>query len=270
MAITTVTDLDLEALALLDNTIYKEVIGSDTDVDLNFTYTAPNLDDARFTIPQALIDALGITRAIPTNADITECDINGNGTFDVLARSVSNMLKTEWSEGRITGPQYSSAYIGLMEAALAHSVRFQLEKDISIVSTLSKQVDAYTALMRSEVEKYNIANSYVSALNTQANAALVKLTVLKEAINIETIGEQIKVLGKQVELYDAQISAYNLDGKLKGGKFFTDAWATNIAIDESAYATGIDNFRQPNIDNVLDSLRVSLGFPAAVLTPPVP
>jgi hypothetical protein len=48
-----------------------------------------------------------------TNADLTTGAINGTGAFDKLMVGVAAQLQGEYDAGRITGAEYTKAYISI-------------------------------------------------------------------------------------------------------------------------------------------------------------
>jgi hypothetical protein len=66
------------------------------------------------------------------NADLTTGAINGTGTFDKLMVGVAAQLQGEYDAGRITGAEYTKAYITLTQSALVHHYNFYLVKMLLI------------------------------------------------------------------------------------------------------------------------------------------
>jgi hypothetical protein len=64
-----------------------------------------------------------------TNATLTTGTIGGDGTFDVLMAGMKVHLAQEYSQGRITGQDYSSVYLGALTAVMGQSVAYLLAKD---------------------------------------------------------------------------------------------------------------------------------------------
>ena len=61
-------------------------------------------------------------------SNITDGDVDGTGSFDLLAKSMANHLQAEYEEGRITGADYANVYLGAIQNAMAQSIQFELSK----------------------------------------------------------------------------------------------------------------------------------------------
>lgn len=59
---------------------------------------------------------------------LTSEGLDGNGTFDVLMRSVKLHLKEEYDAQRITGNEYTTVYLGALTAVLQTSIQFLLNE----------------------------------------------------------------------------------------------------------------------------------------------
>jgi hypothetical protein len=64
----------------------------------------------------------------------------GTGTFDVLMDSINLRIESQYNANRITGSDYANVYLGSIQAALAQSIQFNLQKDLVEEQTSS----AYT------------------------------------------------------------------------------------------------------------------------------
>jgi hypothetical protein len=56
--------------------------------------------------------------------DITDGTIEGNGVFDKLMAAGEAHLQREYSSNRITGKEYSTVYLGMMQSAMAQAIQF--------------------------------------------------------------------------------------------------------------------------------------------------
>jgi len=72
-----------------------------------------------------------------TIEDVTTVAIDGTGIFDKLMASVKLHVQEEYSEGRLKGAEYATVYLGSIQAVLAHSVEFALQKE-QVASQISK------------------------------------------------------------------------------------------------------------------------------------
>lgn len=59
---------------------------------------------------------------------LTEVSLEGSGAFDKLMRATKAHLLEEFNNGRITGAEYSTVYLGALSAVLQTSVQFLLNQ----------------------------------------------------------------------------------------------------------------------------------------------
>lgn len=260
-------------------------------------FTIPEVD---FTKPefQLPFDPDGpLYAAVPqiTINDLTTRVIGGAGVFDSLMDAFKAHLREEMDRNRITGAEYTKAYIALSESAMSQSVAFLLGKDQAFWQAQTAQFQAITARVEMESSKIRAAAIQLEALNTKANFALTKMKIASEEIgvctakyNLETmLPQQLKnltvqedllteqmeaqrgqtndtrtdalpvrgVMGKQKELYAQQITSYQRDSEVKAGKLFTDAWITMKSIDEGLLPPS--GFSNASIDTVLAALKTN-------------
>lgn len=260
-------------------------------------FTIPEVD---FTKPefQLPFDPDGpLYAAVPqiTINDLTTRVIGGAGVFDSLMDAFKAHLREEMDKNRITGAEYTKAYIALSESAMSQSVAFLLGKDQAFWQAQTAQFQAITARVEMESSKIRAAAIQLEALNTKANFALTKMKIASEEIgvctakyNLETmLPQQLKnltvqedllteqmeaqrgqtndtrtdalpvrgVMGKQKDLYAQQITSYQRDSEVKAGKLFTDAWITMKSIDEGLLPPA--GFANASIDTVLTALKTN-------------
>lgn len=117
-----------------------------------------------------------------TNEDLTERMVGGAGAFDALMDGFRCHLKEEYEKGRITGAEYTKAYIALTEAAMANGVQFLLGRDQAFWSAVQAQAQAITARVQLEVTKVQYAALRIEAMTGCANYALAKLRLATEDV----------------------------------------------------------------------------------------
>lgn len=158
--------------------------GKDFNVDLpDFTgedYSLPAKDgDIWANVPPRL-----------TNADLTEQKINGKGTFDALMGGFNVHLKSEYEQNRISGSEYTKAYIALTEAAMGNATQFLLQKDQSYWQAITAQLQAQQAQVQLVTARVEMATAKarlqvlaMEAKNQEATYALTKLRLATEDVN---------------------------------------------------------------------------------------
>lgn len=114
-------------------------------------------------------------------ADLTTKVVDGNGTFDVVMKSLSVHLKEEFEKSRITGAEYSKAYTSLVEVALATGTQFLLQKDQAYWASQLAQIQTITARVQLATAKLDYAGKRAEVLTIQANYALAKMKLATES-----------------------------------------------------------------------------------------
>lgn len=256
-------------------------------------FTLPNVDMSgpAWDIPGG--DTSPIFGAIDkvTNESLTTREVGGSGTFDALMESAHNHLKAEYKANRITGGEYTKAYIAMMEACMSNAVQFLLGRDQAYWAAAMAQIQAVTARVGLATAKAQFVLAKVQALSTKSEYALTKLKLSNEGLaycaakfNVDEIlpaqerllQEQYEVqraqtmetrsdslpikgsIGKQKELYDQQITSYQRDAEVKASKLFTDAWITQKTIDEGLNPP--NGFTNASIDTILSKLKSNNGL----------
>lgn len=256
-------------------------------------FTLPNIDMSgpEWDIPGG--DNSPIFSEVPriTNESLTTREVGGSGVFDALMESASKHLKAEFKENRITGGEYTKAYIATLEACMGNAVQFLLGRDSAYFQAALAQIQAVTARVGLATAKAQFVLAKVQALSTKSEYALTKLKLSSEGQNycaaqfnvneilpaqgrllqeqyesqraqtMETRSDSLPIkgsIGKQKELYDQQITSYQRDAEVKASKLFTDAWITQKTIDEGLNPP--NGFTNASIDTILTKLKTNNGL----------
>ena len=122
-----------------------------------------------------------------TNESLTTGAINGGGTFDKVMASIHAHLKGEYEQNRISGDQYTKAYIATTEAALSGSVQFLLGRETAYWQAVGAQLQAQvvktqliTTRVQLEIAKAELQGKRYEALNQEAGYALIKMKLATE------------------------------------------------------------------------------------------
>jgi hypothetical protein len=181
--------------------------------------------------------------------DLTTGTVGGSGTFDGLMVSVKAHLMEEFNAGRITGGEYTKAYIALVQVAMTTAVQFLLGRD-----------QAYWAAV---VAQKNVASTQYS-LDYLLPA---QLTLVKEqgevqrAQTLDTRSDTIPVAGSvksQKDLYAQQIISYQRSSQTNAAKVWVDSWVADSALQDSP--TVPTGFTSTNIGSVLTTLKTTNGL----------
>ena len=140
---------------------------------------------------------------------LTECTLEGSGVLDKLLLTARVHLQDEFQQGRITGKEYSNAYIAIYDRMVQSAIAYALaaEKAPYEIAQLEAQT-ALTEEQRKQVEEETRYRLPAEIQQIQAQTSLTtqqKVNLTAEALNIP----------KQGELIDAQVIATLREGELK-------------------------------------------------------
>jgi hypothetical protein len=252
--------------------------------------TIPTVDfnNPAFQLPAELTSDLYKSVVSLKNEDLTSGAVDGTGTFDVLMRGFKAHLKEEYNATRITGAEYTKAFITLTQSAMQSAVQFLLGRDAAYWQAVLAQSQAITARLALETAKVQYLATLMEALNIRANYALTKLKLATEDVQFATGEYQLNnilpqqklllveqteaaraqtlnarsdgttivgLLGKQKDLYSQQITSYQRDAEIKAGKLFTDAWTVQKTIDEGLLPP--NGFTNASVDTVLTAIKTN-------------
>lgn len=257
----------------------------------DITIPSVDLTGSEFIIPYNSSDELYNHVTKLTNNDLTTRTVNGSGTFDSIMAGLAAHLKGEFDNNRISGAEYTKAFIALAQIAMNSAVQYLLGKDTSYWQAVQAQAVAITAKIQLASAKVQNAAIQLEAKTARANFALTKLKLSGEDIQYaavkynldnmlpaqkELVDEQIEgqrsqsldtrrdntpvagLTGKQKDLYSQQITSYQRDSELKASKVFTDGWITYKTLDESAPIPVA--FDKPSVDAILAVIKTNNGL----------
>lgn len=190
------------------------------------------MDGVDFDIPD--IDLSGDEYTIPGGPDsamykqpekLTTDDLVG--TFNGLMTGMKGLLQKEYETGRITGAEYTKAYVALVGGTLANATQFLLGRDNAFWQAVTAQIAAVTARVQLQTSKVQLVAVQLEAQTAAASYALTKSKLATESVNygISTynltqmlplqkagVGLQNDMLTQQVktEGVNYSIAAYNL------------------------------------------------------------
>lgn len=252
------------------------------------TFVIPEVDfnNPSFQLPVDPNSELYKTIQRLRNEDLTAGVVGGTGTFDILMSGFKAHLQEEFKAQRISGAEYTKAFIALTEGAMSNAVQFLLGRDGAFWQAVTAQANAITARVQLETAKVQYAGLLMDALNSRANFALTKLKLSTEDVTFATGQFQLQqilpqqrlllieqteaaraqtldtrtngaeivgVLGKQKDLYSQQIISYKRDAENKAAKLFTDAWTVMKTMDEGLLPP--TNFTNASLDPILGIIK---------------
>lgn len=248
-----------QAVADLANELLVELTG-----DADFSVPKIDLTDPKFNIPYDPDSDLYKSVKHLVNADITTQEINGTGTFDVIMGGAAAQLAAEYDSERITGAEYTKAYIGTMGAALQNAVAFLTTKDQVFWQAQTAQYEAIKARLDAENAKLALAASIYDMYNRKAQYALTKEQLataklefdansfnVEQMLPLQATSQQIRntsdqyVYDKQMPLQTSMLTLQNA-----GQETSNASSAYSLANILPKQATGLDLENQASTVNV--------------------
>ncbi|RWB40469.1 MAG: hypothetical protein EOQ44_25360 [Mesorhizobium sp.] len=181
------------------------------------------------------------TPITPITVDqLTTGVVGGTGVFDKLMVSLVAHLKVEYAANRISGAEYTKAYIGIVGVALQTASSFLLSKDAAFWQALLVREQAEAAEVAKIQARVELEGARVALVRTQFEAAtaeanygltkmkistedagyanLTKQGVALDFTNANILPKQASLVGEQVEVQRAQTLDNRTDGALITGQ----------------------------------------------------
>jgi hypothetical protein len=173
---------------------------------------------APYEVPTVTTDPMYTTVQRINVSTLTSGVVDGSGVFDKLMSSLKAQLKGEKDAGRITGNEYTKAYIEMTQMALQTALQFTLGQDQAFWTAQQAQIAAVTARIQLETARFNYDSILPATLaQTQAQTAL---------INSQKIGSDTQ----------NSISTYNLNSILPA------------QLAQAVAETGLTNAQKAGVD----------------------
>lgn len=146
----------------------------------NVTLPVIDLSGPEYTVPVDLTSALYQNVEPITNEMLTRHAVAGDGAFDAIMNGFKFHLKEEFDKQRISGAEYTKAFIALAEGAMNNATQFLLGKDQAFWAAARAQAEAITSRVNLAIAKVQYAAVQLEALTARANYALTKLRLATE------------------------------------------------------------------------------------------
>jgi len=186
--------------------------------------------------------------------DLTTGVVAGTGLFDKLMVSLTAHLQVEYQANRISGAEYTKAYIAVVTAALQTASQFLVAADQTYWAALKAATENDNLVIQGENLEFTRDN-----LLPAQEALLLEQTEVQRAQTLNTRTDGVTTVagavGKQKDLYTQQIASYQRDAETKVAKIFSDAWITQKTIDEGL--TAPTQFTNTEINEVLLAIRAA-------------
>lgn len=191
---------------------------------------------------------------------LTEATPSGRGVFDVLMRTVKAHLEQEYTQNRIRGVEYSTVYLGSLEATMRMAMDFLLQHqkvDLE-VQLLQKQIDIAIATECKLRAEYDLIMLQKDRTVAETNLLAQKLQTEKAQTLSLGIDED-SVLGRQKALYKAQTDGFSRDAEQKAAKIMVDSWNVRRTTDEGTVADGTNMLSDVIVGRAVTKLLAGVG-----------
>lgn len=205
-------------MPLTASTLAEQIL---TQLGQDFSLPPVDLSLPQFQIPTAENSEFGeLNKPVPiTVEELTDGTVNGEGSFDKIMTSNKAHLLEQYEKGRITGDQFSKAYIELTTAAMSAGVQIVLGRDqtywqAQLVRMQGRraEIEAITAMVQLEVTKAQLAAARTQAELVNAQYVQTAMQIARESANYQLTTEQIALtvsqrlgVDKEVEINDYKL-----------------------------------------------------------------
>ena len=179
------------------------------------------------------IDLTDLTNA--TTAD------DGTGVFDVLINAAERHIEDQYTQGRITGTDFATVYLGMMQSAITESIKFLLSEQEA-----GHRADLVAQQVISET-KNNETDGVIDKTKGKLDEEIQLLLAQTAEMLAGTIRKDAESAEK-VLLLEAQTLGFKSDTKQKILKLMLDGYAVNLSIAGSA------NVPETVLDGSIDQL----------------
>lgn len=145
--------------------------------------------------------------------DLTKGSLTGSGVFDVLMASAELHIQDEYKKQRITGSNYATTYLGIIQTVLQLSTQFVLQQDNSWIELEKLKLEKEKLKIELELQQAEL-----KIKETQLEIAKVQLEQEKQKIPLikaQALTELAKtkdIIPSDEECYDGENS--NIHGVL--------------------------------------------------------
>ena len=211
-----------------------------------------------------MITVSGAPNTDVTLAKLTSASVDGVGAFDVLMRSVKAQIDSEYQAGRIKGSEYSTVYLGALQAVLTTSFQFVLTQEKA-----NLEIDTLKLGLTNLQKEIDLKDQQL--LRTTKEIEILeqkRLTELAQTNGIDVDADS--VIGRQKALYAAQALGFAQDAKHKVAQLLISTWNIRRTTSETEEATFINRLEDRSIGAAIEEACTSVGItlPTEAYVPP--
>jgi len=197
----------------------------------------------------------GVANTEVTLDRLTSAATDGVGVFDILMRSVKAQIDSEYQAGRIKGNEYSTVYLGALQAVLNTSFQFVFtqEKTNLEISNLHKELELKDQQL----------------LRTTKEIEVLEQKRLTELAQVKGIGvDADSIVGRQKGLYLAQSEGFARDAEHKATQLLLNTWSIRRTTDEKTLATEENKLHDVFLGVSVEKLLNGIGITTMPIVPP--
>lgn len=166
--------------------------------------------------------------------ELTTGTPDGTGVFDALMRAMRSQLDTEYTNGRIRGPEYAKVFTEALGVCAQVGVQYALArvKASHEVAILQQQL----LNLQEELLNTQASRARTDAETDRANAEILLLDQKKttELAQVNATGvNPNSVIGSQLTLYQNQANSFIRDAEQKAAEILTKTWSVAAANGEA-------------------------------------
>lgn len=210
-------------MAVLDVGADANALFTQLTNDFGIDFPSIDLSAPEYNFPVSQDDPLQVAVTRVDICDVTTRTVGGTGSFDALMEGFAKHLQAEYEASRITGAEYTKAYIAAATAAMGNAVQFALQKDTVYWQSVTAQIGAITARVQLATAKAQMLQALFGAMGEKARYAQAKMATLTNSMeykvaeythtNMQPI--QLGILTKQSAGATLQNEGLELDNMIK-------------------------------------------------------
>jgi hypothetical protein len=211
--------------------------------------------------------------------------VSGDGVFDDLMETMTAHIDAQYKLGRITGTDYSTVYLGALQATIQQAVTYLLGQEKTNSDVTASTADNVLKVLqgalvveqtlKTTAEELLVdqkcvtewANTEQSAKVAPTGTSVIGAQILKSTAEVGLLDQKAitefgqtnqatliapdstSVLGKQILLSIEQAKGFKWNADQKYLKTLLDAWSINISTSGVA-ATGVDAINETGTGNI--------------------
>lgn len=198
--------------------------------------------------------------------DLTTGTVEGTGVFDELMKITKAHIHEEYNKNRIKGSEYSTVYLGAVQAVMDRSLQFLLQQQKTDLEAQLLEQQVANAVTENQVMQKQICKLDAEfdvlveqKLKTIQETALLSQKKTTEQAQTNGVGvDADSVIGKQKLLYAEQTEGYKRNAEQKAAKLLIDTWNVRRTTDGATQANIENQLTDVDVGNVVAKLKAGV------------